>query len=121
MNVEEVHAYCTAFAEVTEEFPFDDTSLVFKVNGKMFLLLPLEADEHFVLTKCDPELAIELRERYDAVKPGYHMNKKHWNTVYLERDMPDAEIRQLIKHSYEKVIEKMPKKERERLLKIMKE
>ena len=119
MNVEEVHAYCTKFAEVTEEFPFDDTSLVFKVSGKMFLLLPLEAEGHFILAKCDPELAIELREKYDAVKPGYHMNKKHWNMVYLERDMPDVEIRQAIRHSYEKVVEKMPRKERERLLEML--
>ena len=121
MNVEEVHSYCTAFAEVTEELPFDDTSLVFKVNGKMFLLLPLEAGEHFILVKCDPELAVELRERYDAVMPGYHMNKKHWNMIHLEGDMPDSEIERSIKHSYEKVIEKMPRKDRERLLKLINE
>ena len=120
MNIEEVHAYCISFAEVTEEFPFDETSLVFKVNGKMFLLLPLNAeDERFILLKCDPELAVEQRECYEAVRPGYHMNKKHWNMIHLEGDMPDAEIERSIKHSYEKVIEKMPKKDRERLLKLI--
>ena len=119
MNIEEVHAYCVSFAEVTEEFPFDDTSLVFKVNGKMFLLLPLDAEERFVLVKCDPELAIEQRERYEAVYPGYHMNKKYWNMIFLESDMPDAEIRRAIKHSYQKVVEKMPAKDRLRLLKTL--
>jgi len=120
MNIEEVHAYCISFAEVTEEFPFDETSLVFKVNGKMFLLLPLNAeDERFILLKCDPELAVEQRECYEAVRPGYHMNKKHWNMINLESDMPDAEIKRAIRHSYQKVVEKMPAKDRQRLLKTL--
>ena len=122
MNIEEVHAYCLSFPNVTDEFPFDEVTLVFKVNGKMFLALSLEeSDERFVLVKCAPEQAIELRERYAAVQPGYYMNKKHWNSLYLERDMSDTEIRRWIRHSYRKVVEGLPKREREQLLEMVKE
>lgn len=121
MNIEEVHSYCNSFPDVTEGFPFGETALVFKVQGKMFLLLPLEGDERFVLLKCDPETAVELRERYDSVNPGYHMNKKHWNSLYLDGDMPDSEIRYWIRHSYRKVVEGFPKKERVRLLEMVRE
>lgn len=80
MNIEELREYCISKKDVTESFPFDETTLVFKVRGKMFALTDLEGELSINL-KCDPDLAIELREKYPAVQPGYHMNKKHWNTI----------------------------------------
>ena len=113
MNVEEVREFCLSLKNVTECFPFDDVSLVFKVEGKMFLLLPLDAEEHSVSVKCDPDRVLELRDKYEAVCPAYHFNKKYWNTIYLNRDMPDGDIKKWIKHSFEEVIAKLPKKIRE--------
>lgn len=113
MNIEEVREYCISFKNVTEHFPFDDVSLVFKVENKMFLLLPLDAEEPSISLKCDPDLAIELRERYNAVVPAYHFNKKHWNSIYLQRDMSDEEIKEWIRHSFREVIAKLPKKIRD--------
>lgn len=113
MNIEDVRLFCLSLKNTTECLPFDDVSLVFKVENKMYLLLPLDAVEPSLTVKCDPEKAEDLRERYRAVEPGYHFNKKHWNTIYLERDMSDEEIRQWIRHSYREVIAKLPKKIRE--------
>lgn len=113
MNIEDVRLFCLSLKNTTECLPFDDVSLVFKVENKMYLLLPLDAVEPSLTVKCDPEKAEDLRERYRAVEPGYHFNKKHWNTIYLEQDMPDEEIRQWIRHSYREVIAKLPKKIRE--------
>lgn len=113
MNIEEAREYCLSLMNVTECFPFDDVSLVFKVEGKMFLLLPLDADEPCVSLKCSPDYVEELRERYAAVEGAYHFNKKYWNTIYLQRDMPDNEIQYWIQHSYREVIAKLPKKIRE--------
>lgn len=110
MNIEEVREFCLGFKNVTEHFPFDDVSLVFKVEGKMFLLLPLDVAEPKVSLKCNPELAEELRERYNAVEPAYHFNKKHWNSIFLQRDMPDDEVKKWIKHSFQEVIAKLPVK-----------
>ena len=98
----------------TEGFPFDETTLVFKVAGKMFALTDLEGD-FSVNLKCDPELAVELRERYTCVLPGYHMNKKYWNTVLIDGSVPDKLLREWIDHSYEKVVEGLPKKLREKI------
>jgi len=84
MNVEEMREYCLSLKGTTESFPFDDTSLVLKVQGKMFALIPLSTAETSISLKCDPELAISLREEYEAVVPAYHFNKKHWNTVYID-------------------------------------
>ncbi|OAV66663.1 uncharacterized protein YjbR [Bacteroidales bacterium Barb6XT] len=113
MNIEEVRIYSLSLKNTTESFPFDDVSLVFKVENKMYLLLSLDAEEPNIAVKCDPEAAMELRERYAAVCPAYHFNKKHWNTIYLKSDMSDTEIREQIHHSYRQVIAKLPKKIRD--------
>lgn len=111
MDIETLREYCLTFADVEETFPFDDVSLVFKVKGKMFLLLPLDAPE-WVSMKCDPERAIDLRERYAGVAPAWHFNKKHWNQVSLSSDVPDSLIKELVRHSYELVRAKLPKQMR---------
>lgn len=107
MNVEELREYCLGKKEVTEGFPFDDTTLVFKVMGKMFALVNLDG-EPAVNLKCDPEKAIMLREQYPAVTPGYHMNKRMWNTVQLDGSVPATIIMQWIDHSYEETVKKLP-------------
>ncbi|NOY38464.1 MAG: MmcQ/YjbR family DNA-binding protein [Chlorobi bacterium] len=107
MNIEAFRAYCMEKPFVTESFPFDETTLVFKVLGKMFALTDLEEDFHINL-KCNPEKAIELREKYEAVTPGYHMNKKHWNTVFVDGSIPDVLIKQWIDDSYTLVCQSLP-------------
>ncbi|MFN8211237.1 MAG: MmcQ/YjbR family DNA-binding protein [Bacteroidales bacterium] len=99
MNIEDLRAYCLKKQNVTEGFPFGEDTLVFKVNGKIFLLASLD-EEPGINLKCDPARALELRERYTSVTPGYHMNKKHWNTVKLDGSVPDKEILSWIDHSY---------------------
>lgn len=113
MNIEEVREYCLSLKNATEGFPFDEYSLVFKVEGKMFLLLPLDEPEGRISLKCDPEKVDQLRSRYEAVEGAFHFNKKYWNTIYLDRDMPKEEIKHWILHSYREVIAKLPKKTRE--------
>lgn len=98
-----------AKAGVTEEFPFDEFTLVFKVMGKMFALTNLDGDWGIAL-KCDPQRAVELRERYPAIQPGYHMNKAHWNTVAMDGSLPQSLVFELIDHSYQLVTEKLPLK-----------
>lgn len=112
MNIETLREYCLAQKGVTEGCPFGDDILVFKVMNKMFAVLGLEPhDKGFmVIVKCDPQQAIELRERYESVFPGYHFNKKYWNSIYLEGDMPDNEIMYWINHSIDEVIKKLSKK-----------
>ena len=100
MNIEQIREYCLKKKGVTEEFPFDEETLVFKVMGKIFLLASLESYPLQINLKCDPEKAIELIEEYDAVQPGYHMNKKHWNTVVLDGSVPTLKIRGWIDDSY---------------------
>jgi predicted DNA-binding protein (MmcQ/YjbR family) len=115
MNIEEFRQCCVAKKGVTEEFPFDEVTLVFKVMGKMFALAPLERIPSQVNLKCDPEKAIVLREEYDGViMPGYHMSKVHWNTLYLEQ-LPADLMRDLIDHSYDLVVAKLPKKTKQEL------
>ena len=99
MDIETLREYCISKKRVTESFPFGDDTLVFKAGGKIFALLNLDGDLSINL-KCDPVLAIDLRERYSSVTPGYHMNKKHWNTVLLDGSVPDKEILSWIDHSY---------------------
>ncbi|MDH6534336.1 MmcQ/YjbR family DNA-binding protein [Parabacteroides sp. 52] len=113
MNIEEVRDYCFTLKNTTECFPFDDVNLVFKVENKMYLLLPLDAEEPKITVKCDPDRVEELRERYQAVEPAFHFNKKYWNSICLNRDMPEAAIKSWIHHSYREVIAKLPKKTRE--------
>jgi predicted DNA-binding protein (MmcQ/YjbR family) len=113
MNVEEVRDFCLSLKNTTESFPFDDVSLVFKVENKMYLLISLDEADANVAVKCDPEQAEILRDHYAAVTPAYHFNKKYWNNIYLDRDMPDEEIKKWIRHSYGEVVKKLPKKIRE--------
>ncbi|WP_316836097.1 MmcQ/YjbR family DNA-binding protein [Pedobacter nutrimenti] len=112
MNIEELRDYCLQKPGVTEDFPFGDQTLVFKIGSKIFLLIGLEGGNRFN-AKCDPERAIELREQYDAIIPGYHMNKKHWNTIYMDRMLKRSLIHELIDHSYELVLNSLPKNQRE--------
>lgn len=114
MNIEELRTWCISKKGVSEDFPFDETTLVFKVMGKMFALTDLEGDLTINL-KCDPEKAIELRELYSCVLPGYHMSKKHWNTILVDGSVPDQLIRQWIDHSYALVVEKLTKRQRDEL------
>jgi len=115
MNVEEIRLYCLEKNRVTESFPFDDTTLVFKVLNKMFALVNLK-DNHSISLKCDPDKAIELREHYTAVLPGYHMNKKLWNTVILDGSVIDKLIKEWLDDSYALVVENLPNKLKEELI-----
>lgn len=110
MNIETFRAYCLAKKGVTEELPFGPTTLVFKVMGKMFALTGLDSVEFGINLKCDPEKAIELREEYACVLPGYHMNKKHWNTILVNGSVSDQIVFQWIDHSYALIISSFPKK-----------
>lgn len=114
VNIEEIRRYCLGKKGVTEGFPFDETTLVFKVSGKIFCMTGLEGDLSVNL-KNNPEKNIELREQYPAVKPGYHMNKKHWNTVEINDSIPDKTIKQFIDESYELVVMSLSKKRQEEL------
>jgi len=115
MNIEEFRDYCLSFEQVTEEFPFDDRTLVFKVMGKMFALCDVDEFESINL-KCDPTLALQLREVYpETVIPGYHMNKKHWNTIVMENNIPDQTIREWISASYDLVVANLPKRDQKKL------
>lgn len=113
MNLETFYEYCLSKKAVTEHFPFDEDTLVFKVGGKMFALSSLkqwEKQEPSVNLKCDPERALELRANYDAINEGYHMSKIHWNTVAINQDVPDAMLKALIDDSYDLVLKSLTKK-----------
>ena len=113
MNIEEFYGYCLSKKGVTEHFPFDEDTLVFKVGGKMFALSSLtqwEKGDASVNLKCDPERALELRAQYDAVNPGYHMSKQHWNTIAVGGDVGLRLLIELIDHSYELVLKSLTKK-----------
>lgn len=114
MDIESFRTYCLSKPGVTEHLPFDNRTLVFKVGGKMFALCDLESFDGVNL-KCDPERAIELRERYSSVVPGYHMNKAHWNTVKVDGDVTGRLLHELIDHSYALIVSSLPKREREKL------
>ncbi|MGB5359695.1 MmcQ/YjbR family DNA-binding protein [Eudoraea sp.] len=115
MNIETYRGLCLSKSGVTEEFPFDADTLVFKVMGKIFSIAPLERIPSQVNLKCDPERAIELRETYDGIiTPGYHMSKVHWNTLFLEQ-LPTKLISELVNHSYELVVSKLTKKQKSAL------
>jgi len=108
MNIEEFRNFCIQKYGVTEEFPFDEHTLVFKVMGKIFALVDVDLFESVNL-KCDPEEAIKLREKYESVTAGYHMNKKHWNTIEFNGSLSDNEIFHWVNHSYDLVVSKLPK------------
>lgn len=109
MNVESAREYCLSKKAVTECLPFDEYSLVIKVMDKMFALIDLEG-ANSISVKCDPEYAIELRERYSAIEGAYHFNKKYWNQIRFDGDADDLLIEKLIDHSYEEVLKKFTKK-----------
>lgn len=114
MNIEDLRLFCLALPHTSEGFPFDEDTLVFKVAGKMFCLASLQESDRINL-KCDPELAIQLREQYPCVLPGYHMNKKMWNTVILDDSVTRKTLEQWILHSYNQVVSGLPKKTQKEL------
>jgi predicted DNA-binding protein (MmcQ/YjbR family) len=117
MNIEQFRNYCLSKKATTEHFPFDNDVLVFKVMNKMFALASLkqwESGDAYINLKCDPEYAVELRETYDSIKPGYHMHKQQWNSVYIHRgELQPKLILELIDHSYDMIVKSLPKKVRD--------
>ena len=116
MDIESLRNYCLNKKGVTEDFPFGETTLVFRTGGKIFLLTGLDRSPLQFNVKSDPEKITELRERYDAVKPGYHMNKNHWNTVVVDGSIPEKLLREMIDESYLLIIKSLPKKDQSGLL-----
>jgi predicted DNA-binding protein (MmcQ/YjbR family) len=110
-----VIAACAAKPGAVEDYPFGDEVAVFKVAGRMFALVPLGAEPANVSLKCEPGLAVSLRDRYPGVTPGYHLNKRHWNTVALDGSVPDEEVRELIDHSYDLVVARLTRAQRSQL------
>jgi predicted DNA-binding protein (MmcQ/YjbR family) len=109
MTLDEYREYCHSFKGITEEFPFDETTLVYKVGGKIFTLTDINSYEH-VSVKCDPEDALAYREIYESVIPGYHLNKRHWNSVNCGGDVPDETLKGWIRDSYDLVVKSLTKK-----------
>jgi predicted DNA-binding protein (MmcQ/YjbR family) len=116
LDLKELREYCCNKKGVSEDFPFDLETLVFKVGSKMFALTNIKSEDKRINLKCDPILAEQLRARFESVIPGYHMNKKHWNTVYLDGDVPEDDIKVMIDHSYELVFKGLKKKEKDEIL-----
>ncbi|MFM1875034.1 MAG: hypothetical protein RL266_771 [Bacteroidota bacterium] len=116
MNIEELRDYCLSLKGVTEGFPFGESTLVFKVMGKMFCLAGMDGNPVSCNVKCDPETAIELRERYSGVLPGYHMNKQHWNTIVFDGSFDDTLAKQWIHDSYLLIVASLPTKLRSELM-----
>ena len=114
MFIDEYREYCLSKPETSEGFPFDEKVLVFKVAGKMFALTDVDEFESVNL-KCDPDRAIELREQHSSIIPGYHMSKKHWNTVAMDGSLSDDFVKELIDHSYDLVVASLPAKTRNEL------
>lgn len=115
MNLEELRDFCLSLKGATECLPFDEVTLVLKVQGKMFALIPLDANRMSISLKCDPEKAITLREEFGAVVPAWHFNKKHWNTVFIDSSISKELLCEWIQHSYHLVVAGLPKKLREEL------
>lgn len=118
MELEDIRDYCLSKPGTSEDTPFDETTLVFRVMNKIFAITDIDQFE-FINLKCDPERAIELRAQYDSIRPGYHMNKAHWNSVYPETG--SKLICELIDHSYDLIVSKLPKKVKEELAELSKE
>ena len=117
MNIEQIREYCIKKKGVTEEFPFDEETLVFKIAGKIFLLASLGSIPLQINLKCDPEKAIELREEFEFVQPGYYMNKKHWNTIIIDGTVPAKKILEWIDDSYNLVVSGLKKSDFKKLKK----
>jgi len=117
MNIESFREFCLSLPATNEKMPFDQETLVFTVCDKMFALVNIEKFESFNV-KCDPELAVQLREKYSTIIPGWHMNKKHWNTIILDGSLDDKQLQDWIKHSYDMVVKSLPKKVQIELNKI---
>jgi predicted DNA-binding protein (MmcQ/YjbR family) len=115
MDIEQIREYCLKKKGVTEEFPFDEETLVYKVMGRIFLVAPLERIPFQINLKCNPGKAIELREEYESVQPGWHMNKKHWNTLIINGSIPPKELFDWIDHSYESVVNGLKKSDIKKL------
>jgi predicted DNA-binding protein (MmcQ/YjbR family) len=115
LNIEEFRDYCLQKKGATEELPFDEFTLCFKVGGKIFALTDIESKPLSFNVKCDPDKAITLREQYDSVKPGYHMNKKHWNTIIADGSVNRHLLQEWIDHSYDLVVASLPKSQRQSL------
>ena len=115
MNIEVIRSYCLKKRGVTEEFPFNEETLVYKVMGKMFVLVPLERIPLQINLKCDPGMVEESRERYSSVQPGYHMNKKYWNTIFVDGSLRDELILEWIDNSYDLVVAGLKKADKEKL------
>jgi predicted DNA-binding protein (MmcQ/YjbR family) len=118
MNTEALATHLMRYPETSEEQPFGPDVDVYKVSGKIFAIVSPDNDPPAISLKCDPLVALELREEYDAVTPGYHLNKDHWNTVVLNGSVPDKEVRKMIAHSYEQVVQGLPKVIRERISRV---
>ncbi|MGI4749022.1 MAG: MmcQ/YjbR family DNA-binding protein [Janthinobacterium lividum] len=114
MNIESLREYCLHKPGTEETMPFGDDTLVFKVGGKIFLLISLRKSDRFNV-KCDPDRAIELRESYSEVQPGFHMNKTHWNTVFMDGNLSEKQLLEMIDHSYQLIVKSLPKKMRDDL------
>jgi predicted DNA-binding protein (MmcQ/YjbR family) len=115
MDATELRSWCLHQTGAGEEFPFGPETSVFKVAGKIFALTALDHTPLEVSVKCEPELAVALRDTYPAIRPGYHLNKRHWNTITLDGSLPDQLVRDLIEDSYDLVVSALPKRVRERL------
>lgn len=115
MELQQVIDYCSAKPGATAEFPFDDTTMVFKVMGKMFGLVNIDGPPYRLNLKCDPAYAVACRQKYKSVRAGYHMNKRHWNTIDPDGDVPDAQLMEWMDASYDLVVLAMKKRDREKL------
>ena len=118
MNIQQLYEFCLSKKAVSEHFPFDEDTLVFKVGGKMFCLASLqdwESANPSILVKCDPNYAEELRAQFESVTPGFHSSKKHWNTIFINKEIPDKKIFHFINHSYDLVVAGLPKKLRDQI------
>jgi predicted DNA-binding protein (MmcQ/YjbR family) len=113
MNIEELREYCLSKPAVEETFPFGPENMVFKVMDKVFLITGIDSVPLSFNVKCDPDMAEDLREKYDCVTPGYHMNKKHWNTVIVDNSVSEKLLRDWIDHSYNLIVDSLPKNKRE--------
>lgn len=110
MDIDQLREFCLSIKGATEDMPFEDPYLVFRVMGKWFAVIPLHDPELKINLKCDPDLAIDLRDQYQSVQAAWHFNKKYWNAIFLNRDMNDETVKQWIHHSVEEVVKKLPKK-----------